>query len=63
MLKLFAGIIGLILLVPIGIVLVGIIAVTLVGGYIALVWELLLPAVMIVLGVILFVKIIKRFFN
>ena len=63
MLKTLAGIIGIILLIPIALVIVAMIVITLIGGYIALISDILLTVGAIVLAVILLVALYKHFFG
>lgn len=61
MLKIIAGIIGIVLLVPIALALVIMIVATLIGGYVSIVlsmwWEILL----VILAVIVGIKLYKRY--
>jgi hypothetical protein len=59
--KTFAGIIGILLLIPIAVVIVALIVVTLIGGYIGMVLSMLWEVAIAIVAIIIVYKIIAYF--
>ena len=59
--KIIAAIFGIILLIPVVIVLAGLLSVTLVGGYVQLVVTYSWSVLLILLGVWVIIRLVKKF--
>lgn len=59
--KILLGIIGILLLIPIALVIVAAICTTLIGGYVALVFQLCWPVVAIGSAIAILVILVKKF--
>jgi hypothetical protein len=59
--KILLAILGIILLLPIALVVVGLIATTLIGGYLAIMFKLFWDIILVIFAVIIAIRLIKKY--